>query len=61
VTAQQPRSRAEKVTIAIFAILVDAKDDAAAAFYRHFGFQPFVGRALNLFLPLGTALKLLEG
>ena len=45
---------------AIFAILVDAKDDAAAAFYRRHGFQPFAARPLNLFLPLGTALKLLE-
>jgi GNAT superfamily N-acetyltransferase len=44
---------------AIFAVLVNAKDDAAAAFYRHHGFQPFAARPLTLFLPIGTALKLL--
>ena len=53
-------ARAARADTAIFAILVDAKDDAAAAFYRRHGFQPFAARPLNLFLPLGTALKLLE-
>jgi GNAT superfamily N-acetyltransferase len=53
-------ARAARADTAIFAILVDAKDDSAAAFYRHHGFQPFAARPLNLFLPIGTALKLLE-
>jgi ribosomal protein S18 acetylase RimI-like enzyme len=53
-------TRAARADTAIFAILVDAKDDSAAAFYRHHGFQPFATRPLNLFLPNGTALKLLE-
>jgi GNAT superfamily N-acetyltransferase len=53
-------TRAARADAAIFAILVDAKDDTAAAFYRHHGFQPFAARPLNLFLPLGTALKLLK-
>jgi GNAT superfamily N-acetyltransferase len=53
-------ARAARADTAIFAILVDAKDDSAAAFYRHHGFQPFATRPLHLFLPIGTALKLLE-
>ena len=54
-------ARAARADTAIFAVLVDAKDDAAAAFYRHHGFQPFAARPLTLFLPIGAALKLLEG
>jgi GNAT superfamily N-acetyltransferase len=53
-------ARAARADTAIFAVLVDAKDDAAAAFYRHHGFQPFAVRPLTLFLPIGTALKLFE-
>jgi ribosomal protein S18 acetylase RimI-like enzyme len=53
-------ARAARADTAIFAVLVDAKDDAAAAFYRHHGFIPFAARPLTLFLPTGTALKLLE-
>jgi GNAT superfamily N-acetyltransferase len=53
-------ARAARADTAIFAILVDAKDDTAAAFYRHHGFQAFAARPLTLFLPIGTALKLLE-
>ncbi|HUG71806.1 MAG TPA: GNAT family N-acetyltransferase [Steroidobacteraceae bacterium] len=39
--------------VAAFALIVDAKDDAAAAFYMHFGFMRFVDAALTLYLPLG--------
>jgi ribosomal protein S18 acetylase RimI-like enzyme len=53
-------ARAARADTAIFAVLVDAKDDAAAAFYRHHGFQQFAARPLTLFRPIGTALKLLE-
>ena len=38
-------------------ILVDAKDEAAADFYRNHGFVPIVGRARTLVLPVTTALK----
>lgn len=37
--------------LAVAAIVVDAKDAAAAAFYGHFGFLPLPGRAERLFLP----------
>lgn len=45
--------------IAAYALLVDAKDEAAAAFYRHHGFIAFPASPLMLFLPLATARKLL--
>ena len=34
--------------------LVDAKDEAAARFYRGFGFVPLPDAPLELFLPLRT-------
>jgi GNAT superfamily N-acetyltransferase len=39
--------------VGAFALLVDAKDDAAAAFYMHFGFNRFMDAELALYLPLG--------
>jgi ribosomal protein S18 acetylase RimI-like enzyme len=53
-------TRATRVDAAIFAILVDATDDAAAAFYRHHGFQPFAKRPRSLYLAPGTALMMPE-
>jgi ribosomal protein S18 acetylase RimI-like enzyme len=50
--------RAAKADPAIFALVVDAKDELAADFYRHFGFQPFTGRPMSFFLALATAAKL---
>lgn len=44
---------------AVFALLVDAKDDQAVAFYRHHGFQPLLGHPRTLFLPVATAEKTL--
>ncbi len=41
--------------IAAYAMLVDAKDDKAAAFYKHHGFVPLPDSPLSLFLPLTTA------
>ncbi len=40
-----------------FAILVDAKDENAAAFYMRHGFLPLLGRPLSLFLPLETFFR----
>lgn len=39
--------------VAAYALIVDAKDDASAAFYRHFGFKPFIDAKRTLYLPLG--------
>ena len=40
---------------AVFALLVDAKDDNAVAFYRKHGFTPLTGHPRMLFLPVATA------
>lgn len=42
---------------AAFALLVDAKNDRAVAFYRHHGFCALVSQPRTLFLPLATARK----
>lgn len=39
--------------VAAYALIVDAKDDAAAAFYMHFGFNRYADARLALYLPLG--------
>jgi GNAT superfamily N-acetyltransferase len=47
--------RARQAAPAVFALLVDAKDECAAAFYRNLAFRPLVGRPLRLFLTMATA------
>lgn len=47
--------RAARAEIAAYAMLVDAKDEAASAFYRHHGFIALPDLPLTLFLPLATA------
>jgi GNAT superfamily N-acetyltransferase len=37
--------------LAVAGVLVDAKDETAASFYRHFGFIPLPGHAARLLLP----------
>jgi GNAT superfamily N-acetyltransferase len=39
--------------VAAYALLVDAKDEDAATFYKHYGFTPCNDHALSLYLPLG--------
>lgn len=39
---------------AAYAMLVDAKDESASAFYRHHGFLALPDSPLRLFLPLAT-------
>ena len=53
-------TRAARAEPAIYAILVDAKDETAAAFYRHFGFLTFSTRAMGFYLPVATAMKALR-
>lgn len=43
---------------ASYALLVNAKDERAAAFYRRHGFVPTLDRPLTLFVPLATAVKI---
>ncbi len=51
-------NRCLRSDIAAYALLVDAKDDAAAAFYRHHGFIALPSSPLSLFLPLATVAQL---
>ena len=43
---------------AVFALLVDAKNDQAVAFYRRYGFRSLASRPPTLFLPLATFEKI---
>lgn len=52
--------RVATTEIAAFALLVDAKDASAAAFYAHHGFLPMGDQSLMLFLPLATVKPLIE-
>ena len=47
--------RAARSEVAAYALMVDAKDDAAANFYRHHGFIALPDASRTLFLPLATA------
>lgn len=47
-------------SLAVFAIVADAKDERADKFYRGFGFQPFPLRPNRLFLPIATAVEALR-
>jgi GNAT superfamily N-acetyltransferase len=49
--------RTDESKIGAYALVVDAKDDAAKAFYQHFGFISLPGRPLRLVLPMTTALR----
>jgi ribosomal protein S18 acetylase RimI-like enzyme len=49
-------ARATRSGIAACAMMVDAKDEAAPAFYRHHGFIALPDSPLTLLLPLATAL-----
>lgn len=51
-------SRAAHSDIAAYAMVVDAKDKKAAAFYQHHGFIPLPNIPLTLFLPLATIAAL---
>ena len=46
--------RAVRSEIAAYALMVDAKDEEAAAFYRHHGFIALPDSPFTLFLPLAT-------
>jgi GNAT superfamily N-acetyltransferase len=49
--------RALRSEVAVFALVVDAKDEQAEAFSRHHGFVPFGSRPMQLVLPLATFAK----
>jgi GNAT superfamily N-acetyltransferase len=47
--------RASRADMGVFALIVDAKDEKAEAFYLHFGFAALASR--QLFMPLATIQK----
>lgn len=47
-------TRSTRSEIAAYALLVDAKDESAAAFYKHHGLVELPSQPLKLFLPLAT-------
>ncbi len=53
--------RAVNSEIAAYALVVDAKDDSAASFYRHHGFIGLPDAPLTLFLPLATVQRASSG
>ncbi len=53
------RSLAHADQIAAMAVVVDAKDQAAVAFYRHYGFIPLQTQPTRLFVPMRLVAQLL--
>ena len=49
--------RAIQSGMGVFALVVDAKDEAAAAFYKHHGFTAFSSKPLSLVLPIATLAR----
>jgi GNAT superfamily N-acetyltransferase len=46
--------------VATIGVVVEARDDSAAAFYRRFDFRPFPDHARRLFLALPTIARLFD-
>lgn len=42
------------------AVIVDAKDDAARAFYMRHGFQPFADHPMRLFVPMADVERQID-
>ncbi|WP_145281479.1 GNAT family N-acetyltransferase [Pirellulimonas nuda] len=53
--------RACSAGLGVHALVVDARDATAAAFYAHHGFLPLTGTPRTLFLPLSDAVQKLAG
>jgi predicted GNAT family N-acyltransferase len=53
------RSLTHADQIAAMAVVVDAKDESAAAFYRHFGFLTLQAQPRRLFVPMRLVAQLL--
>ena len=49
--------RAMQSGMGVFALVVDAKDETAAAFYKHHGFLSFSRNPLTFVLPIATLAK----
>ena len=49
--------RPARAELGVFAMVVDAKDDAAQRFYERYGFTRLPGEAHRLYLPIATAIR----
>jgi GNAT superfamily N-acetyltransferase len=49
--------RAARAELGVFAMVVDAKDEAAQSFYEHYGFAILPGEGRRLCLPIVEALR----
>jgi ribosomal protein S18 acetylase RimI-like enzyme len=49
--------RTSRAEFGVFAMVVDAKDEAAQGFYEHHGFTLLPGEARRLCLPIAAALQ----
>jgi GNAT superfamily N-acetyltransferase len=49
--------RAARAEMGVFAMVVDAKDEAAQRFHEHYGFTLLPGQNRRLFLPIDAALR----
>lgn len=54
------RALLHSMNIAAATVVVDAKDETASEFYRHFGFEPLAGDSRRLFLAMDTLEKLFK-
>ncbi|MGH8489914.1 MAG: GNAT family N-acetyltransferase [Gammaproteobacteria bacterium] len=53
--------RAVRSEVAVFALIVDAKNEQAEAFYRHHGFATFGSLPRQLVLPLTSSFLKISG
>lgn len=51
------RAHASTAQVAAVAVIVDAKDDTARAFYEGYGFSRLLDNEFRLFLPMGTIAR----
>ena len=54
-----PLKRVIDSHVGVFALLVDAKDDQAVAFYKHYGFLSLESQPEILFLSISAAIQAL--
>lgn len=54
-------ARAIRAEPAIYALVVDAKDEVALGFYKHLGFHRFASREMTLYLPIAEAARHVTG
>ena len=50
-------ARAMRTEPAIYALVVDAKDETARKFYEHLGFRRFASQAMTLYFPISEAAQ----